>query len=84
MPDDEVAMAAEKSGQGDPTEQRPCLDFTSPHFDAEAALKDPNLQPPVPDAAILDNVSKCASLVPAAVQQAPTHRVASEVRRSSC
>eukprot|EP00775_Hariotina_reticulata_P011596 gene11596-11740_t len=78
MSDDTASVTEEKSGQGDPAELRASLDFTSPFFDAEAALKQPDLQPPVPDAAVLDNVSKCASLVPGALQQASTHRVASE------
>lgn len=40
------------------------LDFTSSAFDPLAALHTPHLQPPVPDAAPLDNVAKCRAILP--------------------
>ena len=42
----------------------PRLDFTSPFFDAAAALAHPTLRPPVPSAPALDNVAACRVLLP--------------------
>jgi hypothetical protein len=42
------------------------LDFTSPQFDAQLALQTPNVQLPVPDAPVLDNVSKFTRIVQSA------------------
>ncbi|KAF8066332.1 LSM11 [Scenedesmus sp. PABB004] len=53
---------AEPAGGPHPPES--ALDFTSPAFDAAAALAATDLQPPVPGAPLLDNVSKCAALLP--------------------
>jgi hypothetical protein len=50
-------------------QQDPKLDFTSGEFDPALALQTQGLQPPVPDAAVLDNVSKCAALLPEAEAQ---------------
>ncbi len=42
----------------------PGLDFFSPQFDATRALAMPWLQPPDPSVAPLDNIWKCAKLLP--------------------
>jgi hypothetical protein len=42
----------------------PQLDFTSPAFDAAVALAAPGVTLPVPEAPLLDNVAKCAVLLP--------------------
>lgn len=41
----------------------PRLDLTSPEFDAQLALQTPDVQLPVPDAPVLDNVSKFTKIV---------------------
>ena len=46
-----------------PEPEDPRLDFERPDFDAELALQTAHLEPPVPDAPVLDNVSKFAGLV---------------------
>lgn len=62
------------------TQQDAKLDFTSPEFDPALALQTQGLLPPVPDAPLLDNVSKCAALLPEAEahkaqQQPPSEEV---------
>lgn len=56
-------------------------DFVSSEFDPLLALQTPGLRPPVPDAPVLDNVSKCAALLPPdeTQQQASAATVQSEV-----
>jgi hypothetical protein len=44
----------------------PRLDLTSPEFDAQLALQTPDVQLPVPDALVLDNVSKFTKIVQSA------------------
>jgi hypothetical protein len=58
---EEQAVTAHEDPQKDPK-----LEFTSPEFDPALALQTQGLLPPVPDAPVLDNVSKCASLLPEA------------------
>lgn len=47
------------------------LDFTSTEFDPQLALQTEDLQLPVPDAPVLDNISRCAGMVQAADNQGP-------------
>jgi hypothetical protein len=42
----------------------PALDFFSEEFDAAKALTTPGLQPPMPDAPVLDYLAKCRTLLP--------------------
>ncbi len=59
------------------------LDFTSPAFNPAAALAAEGLVPPVPEATLLDNLSKCRALLPAdlpdSLAQLPKPAPASEV-----
>lgn len=59
------------------------LNFTSPQFDPGLALQTTDLEPPVRDAPVLDNISKCAALLPSASAQPEAKRnpeEAAEVR----
>lgn len=40
------------------------LDFTSPTFDPLSALYSEHVNVPIPDAALLDNVAKCRTILP--------------------
>lgn len=75
----EVIEVTEQPEQAQPSDKR--LDFGGPDFDPLVALHTPGLQPPVPDAPVLDNVSKCAALLPPdpTQQQAAATNVLSEV-----
>lgn len=42
----------------------PCTDFTSPQFDAAAALADPSVKPPRPDVRPRDFLGQCKPLLP--------------------
>lgn len=72
-------------------ENDPRLDLTRSGFDPQLALQTPQLQLPVPDAPVLDNVSKCAGFVQKdedeeqqqAKQQVQTSKQAEEVRYNS-
>jgi hypothetical protein len=72
--------APDTSGQ-ESQQQDQRLDFTSAEFDPGVALQTQGLQPPVPDAPVLDNVSKCAALLPEAeAQKAQQKPLSTEVR----
>ena len=57
----------------------PALDFLSTAFDAARALRTPNLAPPEPAVAPLDNLSKCRRLLPV---ELPDSLAASKARRA--
>lgn len=50
------------------------LDLTSPEFDAELALHTADVQLPVPDAPVLDNISRCAGMLQQDDSQKPQQR----------
>jgi hypothetical protein len=66
------------TGAQESPQQDPRLDFTSTEFDPALALQTQGLQPPVPDAPVLDNVSKCAALLPEAEAQKAQQKPLSE------
>jgi hypothetical protein len=70
----------------DSEQQDPRLDFTCPEFDPAVALQTRNLLPPVPDAPLLDNVSKCATLLPEAAEAQKAQQLppSEEVSMNSC
>lgn len=71
-------------GAGGPPD--PALDFLSDSFDAERALSTPGLQPPIPDAPVLDYLAKCRMLLPPDLPESLAHvagqKTGSEVCRS--
>jgi len=79
------AMSADAHDQADPQQpaasaseasagQPGSLDFTSPAFDALAALNTPGLQPPVADAPPVDNLAKARALLPPDLEDSLAHR----------
>jgi hypothetical protein len=53
----------------------PRLDLTSPEFDAELALgASTGVQLPVPDAPVLDNISRCAGMLQLPEEQQPAQQ----------
>lgn len=62
-----AAAAAAEPEEAPSIESR--LDFTSAEFDAELALQTDGLQLPVPDAPLLDNISRCAGMLQPADDQ---------------
>jgi hypothetical protein len=70
---DKANEEPDTSGQ-ESLQQDPRLDFTSSEFDPSVALQTQGLQPPLPDAPVLDNVSKCAALLPEAEAQKAQQR----------
>lgn len=53
----------------------PHLDLTSPEFDAELALRaSTGVQLPVPDAPVLDNISRCAGMLQLPEEQQPAEQ----------